>query len=66
MQSDDLLDLRATCALIGGVRPIHQSTLYRNVRKGIYPAPIRATPGSSRWLRVEVEAVLRKMVEGRR
>jgi predicted DNA-binding transcriptional regulator AlpA len=61
----DLLDLRATCALIGGSRPINPATLYRNIRKGIYPSPIKASPGSSRWLRVELEAMLRKMVEGR-
>ena len=38
MQSpDDLLDLRATCALIGGSRPINPATLYRSIRKGVYP-----------------------------
>jgi predicted DNA-binding transcriptional regulator AlpA len=65
MQSDDLLDLKATCSLIGGSRPLHPSTLYRNIRRGIYPAPIKSTPGSSRWLRVEIEAALHAMIAGR-
>jgi predicted DNA-binding transcriptional regulator AlpA len=67
MQSpDDLLDLRAVCALIGGTRPINPATLYRNVRKGLYPRPLKIGPNSSRWLRVEVEAALARMVEARR
>jgi predicted DNA-binding transcriptional regulator AlpA len=65
MQSNDLLDLKAACALIGGSRPINPATLYRNIRKGIYPSPIKSTPGSSRWLRIEIEAALSRMIEGR-
>jgi predicted DNA-binding transcriptional regulator AlpA len=62
---DDLLDLRATCALIGGSRPINPATLYRNIRKGIYPAPLKIGPNASRWLRAEIEAVLAQMIAGR-
>jgi predicted DNA-binding transcriptional regulator AlpA len=65
MQSDDLLDLRATCALIGGSRPINAATLYRNIRAGRYPAPIKVGPNTSRWLRIEVEAALSRMIAGR-
>jgi predicted DNA-binding transcriptional regulator AlpA len=61
----NLLDLRATCALFGGTRPINPATLYRGVRLGRYPAPVKIGPGSSRWLRSECEAVLAGMVEAR-
>jgi predicted DNA-binding transcriptional regulator AlpA len=35
------------------------------VKKGRYPKPIHVGPGSSRWLRAEIEACLKQMVEGR-
>jgi predicted DNA-binding transcriptional regulator AlpA len=62
MQSDlELLDRRAVCAAFGG---IHPATLYRHVRSGTVPRPVKV--GSlSRWLRHEVEASLQRMVEGR-
>ena len=43
----------------------YASTLYRGIRKGRYPKPLKVSPGSSRWLRDECEAALRSMVEGR-
>ena len=60
----DLLDRREVCRLLGGTRPINASTLWRNIRKGLFPRPIRVG-GSSRWLRDEVEAVLRTGKEAR-
>jgi predicted DNA-binding transcriptional regulator AlpA len=41
------------------------ATLYRGVRKGRYPKPLKVGPGSSRWLRSECEAALQAMAEGR-
>jgi predicted DNA-binding transcriptional regulator AlpA len=64
MQSD-LLDRNAVCAFFGGTRPINPATLYRGVRQGRYPKPVKVGPGSSRWLRSECEAVLAQMAEGR-
>ena len=61
----DLLDRDATCRFFGGTRPINPATLYRGVRKGTYPAPVKVGPGSSRWLRSECEAALAQMAEGR-
>lgn len=62
MKSDlELLDRRAVCAVFGG---IHPATLYRHVRTGLVPRPIKV--GSlSRWLRHECEAALAAMVAGR-
>jgi predicted DNA-binding transcriptional regulator AlpA len=59
---DDLLDCRAVCAMLGGIDP---ATLYRGIRKGRYPAPIKVGPNISRWLRTEVAGALAAMIAGR-
>ena len=64
--STELLDRQAVCALLGGSKPLNPSTLYRGIRQGRYPRPLKVGPGSSRWLRDECEAVLRRMTEARR
>jgi predicted DNA-binding transcriptional regulator AlpA len=61
----DLLDRREVCRFFGGTRPLNAATLYRGIRKGRYPQPVKVGPGSSRWLRSECEAALRVMAEGR-
>jgi predicted DNA-binding transcriptional regulator AlpA len=61
----EMLDRDATCAFFGGSRPIDASTLYRGIREGRYPKPVKVGPGSSRWLREECEAALQSMI-GRR
>lgn len=68
MQLNDppsLLTLGDVCALFGGTKPIDPSTLYRGIKRGTYPPPIKVGPGSSRWLRSECEAALAAMVAGR-
>jgi predicted DNA-binding transcriptional regulator AlpA len=62
MKSDlELLDRRAVCSLFGG---IHSATLYRHVRTGLVPRPVKVG-ALSRWLRAECEAALTTMVAGR-
>ena len=61
----ELLDKAEVCRLFGGTRPINPSTLYRGIRLGRYPKPVRVGPNSSRWLLAECQAMLRKMVEER-
>ena len=61
MQSDlELLDRRAVCSLFGG---IHSATLYRHVRSGTVPRPVKVG-ALSRWLRSEVEASLSAWSKG--
>jgi predicted DNA-binding transcriptional regulator AlpA len=60
----DLLHRGEVCRLFGGTKPINTATLYRGIRAGRFPRPVRVG-GSSRWLREECEAALRSMVEGR-
>jgi predicted DNA-binding transcriptional regulator AlpA len=62
--SDDKLDLRSVCKFYGGVKPLDPSTVYRNIRAGLIPKPVRIG-GSSRWLRSECEASLKAMQEAR-
>jgi predicted DNA-binding transcriptional regulator AlpA len=59
-----LLDRRTLCALLGGSRPLNSATIYRLIKKGLLPAPIKVG-SSSRWLRTEIETALRSMVEAR-
>ena len=58
----DLLRVKEVCRFFGGINP---ATLYRGIRKGRYPQPVKVGPGSSRWLRAECEAALAAMAEGR-
>jgi predicted DNA-binding transcriptional regulator AlpA len=61
----NLLDRREVCRFFGGTKPLDPATLYRGIRKGRYPQPVKVGPGSSRWLRAECEAALAQMAEGR-
>ena len=63
--NNDLLDRSAVCRLFGGSRPLNPSTIYRGIRAGRYPAPVKVGPGASRWLRAECEAALAAMIERR-
>jgi predicted DNA-binding transcriptional regulator AlpA len=58
----ELLPKSAVCRLFGNINP---STLYRGIRVGRYPKPIRVGPNSSRWLLSECRAALQAMVEQR-
>jgi predicted DNA-binding transcriptional regulator AlpA len=61
----DLLDRREVCRFFGGSKPIDAATLYRGIRKGHFPKPVKVGPGSSRWLRSECEVALQAMLERR-
>ena len=56
-----LLDRRDVCQFFGQINP---STLYRHIKRGLLPKPLKVG-GSSRWLRSECELALQMMVEGR-
>jgi predicted DNA-binding transcriptional regulator AlpA len=62
MQSDHLLDRRECCRYFGD---INASTLYRGIKLGRYPRPVKVGPNSSRWLRSECELALQAMVDRR-
>jgi predicted DNA-binding transcriptional regulator AlpA len=57
-----LLPKSAVCRLFGNINP---STLYRGIRVGRYPKPIRVGPNSSRWVLTECQSALRAMMKAR-
>jgi predicted DNA-binding transcriptional regulator AlpA len=59
-----LLDRATVCEFFGGTKPIDTATLYRGINQGRYPRPVKVG-ALSRWLRVECEASLQRMVEAR-
>jgi prophage regulatory protein len=46
-----LLKSREVCEMLG----ISKSTLHRMVRRGLFPRPLKPSPGTSRWPSREVE-----------
>jgi predicted DNA-binding transcriptional regulator AlpA len=57
----ELLDRQAACRFFGGTKPIHPATLYRGVRAGRFPRPVKIG-GSTRWVREECKSALLKML----
>jgi predicted DNA-binding transcriptional regulator AlpA len=62
MQDKTLLNREETCRFFGG---IDASTLYRGIKAQRYPKPIKVGPGSSRWVKSELERCLQLMLEAR-
>ena len=59
----DLMDAREACQFFGGAHsPLNPATLYRGIKSGKYPKPVKIGEGTSRWVRAECEAALRKMI----
>ena len=61
-----LMDVGETCRFFGGSNsPLNPATLYRGIKVGKYPPPLKVGPGTSRWIRSECEKALRKMIAER-
>jgi predicted DNA-binding transcriptional regulator AlpA len=58
------LDVDRVGALFGGSRPLSPSTIYRMIKAGHVPPPVRVG-GSSRWLRSECERAREHMIAER-
>lgn len=57
--SADLVDEMTACQILGGENsPLHRSTLWRGVKKGRFPAPIKIGLGTNRWRASELVAVV--------
>jgi predicted DNA-binding transcriptional regulator AlpA len=58
-----LLDVGETCRFFGGANsPLNPATLYRGIKTGKYPRPLKVGPGTSRWVQSECEEALLKMI----
>jgi predicted DNA-binding transcriptional regulator AlpA len=56
-----LLTMTETCQFFGGSKPINPATLYRGIKAGRYPAPVKIGPNISRWLLARCEASLAEL-----
>jgi predicted DNA-binding transcriptional regulator AlpA len=62
----NLMEKHEVCRLFGGEsRPLNPATLYRGIKLGLYPGPIKVGANSARWIRAECEAALAKIVARR-
>lgn len=61
----ELVDAKEACRILGGSRPINHATLYRGIADGRFPAPVKLGRGTSRWLKVELVAAIRKLMAAR-
>lgn len=68
-EEDELLTVGEACAFLGGEKkPIHPSTYYRGVARGIYPPPAHPSPGITRIVKrhlAEARARILGVGEGR-
>jgi predicted DNA-binding transcriptional regulator AlpA len=51
VSGEPFMDIVETCRFFGGSKPIHAATLYRGVKSGRFPAPVKIGPNSNRWVR---------------
>lgn len=64
--TSDLVDEGSARAIIGGAgTPISRATLWRGVKSGRYPKPLKVGPASNRWRRDELIAVIEKAAAAR-
>jgi predicted DNA-binding transcriptional regulator AlpA len=56
-----LLDRKAVQVFFGGTKPLNASTVYRQIKAGRIPPPIKISAGCSRWSLAECEAALQRM-----
>jgi predicted DNA-binding transcriptional regulator AlpA len=62
--SPDLIDIHGVREFFGGSRPIDVATVYRFIKRGKIPKPIKIG-GSARWLRSECRIALTHMIAAR-
>lgn len=63
---NDLVTINAACEILGGKEaPLNPSTLYKGIKRGVFPAPLKLGPGTSRWRRSELLAVLESVAKSR-
>lgn len=56
------ITINTLCERVGGDRPVHPSTVYRMIAKGLLPKPDHPTPGISRFDDDECEAAIARNV----
>jgi predicted DNA-binding transcriptional regulator AlpA len=65
-RTTSLTDVQGACQILGGIHtPIHPATLYRGIKAGRYPKPIRVGGNTSRWLVGELQASIERAAAAR-
>ena len=62
MTDEDLIDVNELARMFGNVS---KATIWRGVRSGRFPRPIKLGPYISRWLRREAQAHLDSLTQAR-
>lgn len=63
----ELVDEATACKIIGGAsRPIHRATLWRGIKAGRFPKPVKVGPGTNRWLKSELIELIEQAAAARR
>jgi predicted DNA-binding transcriptional regulator AlpA len=66
VRGTELVNEPRACAVLGGPEtPIHRSTLWRGIRAGRYPKPIKVSARACRWRLDELLAVIERAVSDR-
>lgn len=58
-------ELEARRRIGGAETPIHRSTLWRGIKAGRYPKPLKVGPGTNRWRDDELVAVVKAADQAR-
>jgi predicted DNA-binding transcriptional regulator AlpA len=62
---EDLWHIDVVCRFFGGSKPLNAATVYRNIKSGRIPPPIKTGPGSARWIPAECRAARDAMIAER-
>jgi len=67
-QVDDegFYDIGFVCAFFGGSKPLHPATVYRGIKQGRYPPPVKPSPNANRWIGRELKAAKTEILEAPR
>jgi hypothetical protein len=58
-----MMDVAETCRFFGGTNgPLHPTTLYKGIKAGRYPKPIKLGPMTSRWVLGHCRTALMKII----
>ena len=63
--SVDLVPETEALQIIGGSKPISKHSLYRGIAAGRFPRGVRVGPNTVRYLRSELEAVVKNAIAAR-
>lgn len=66
MGDDTMLTVRQVCRFFGGDdKPLDPATLYRGIKEGRFPPPVKLSPRLSRWRLSECETYRNRLPVGR-